>query len=365
MNYRRHHASCRRSPTTGARGGWPGRGGYTLLELSVSVSLFVVVLLSSLALVERDTRLSRSTLSISTVEMLAQEMLFDIERELSNAQGSNPEAILVADLSASDDDVMLVDSTLGFPSAGILLLDRGAQTEERIEYASLGADQVSFLGLTRGVGCTGESDHLAGGELISAGLAEPIELQDDPPPETWDGQAEEVGGVVFFRGDGCGYTYRVPVDPFEQTGQKPNYLDGDELRWGAVVDATATEDGWCELTFVPSFEVSEVKLKNDLNQDGDTSDTFDIGQIRRRRWNTADPTIEPDDYGMGPTAVLQEQCNWGGDLDGDGFDDPLFLWDKDTRELRVRLFVIGLSLPEMPIVRRVESLMFLRNEQEL
>ena len=63
--------------------------------------------------------------------------------------------------------------------------------------------------------------------------------------------------------------------------------------------------------------------------------------------------------------MLQEQCNWGGDLDADGYDDPIFLWDKDRRQLRLRIFIIGRSVDDIPIVRKVESLMFLRNKQEL
>ena len=90
-----------------------------------------------------------------------------------------------------------------------------------------------------------------------------------------------------------------------------------------------------------------------------------MGQIRRLSWDATDPTGQVDDVGLGPTVLLQEQCNWGGDLDGDGFDDPIFLWDKDTNQLHVRLFVLGWAMKQMPIVREVDSVMFLRNEPEL
>jgi hypothetical protein len=62
--------------------------------------------------------------------------------------------------------------------------------------------------------------------------------------------------------------------------------------------------------------------------------------------------------------VLQERCNRGGDLDGDGFDDPLFLWDPMARRLHVRIFVLGNGVEEMPLVRRVESVIYLRNDPE-
>ena len=177
MAHRRRHAAH------------PARAGYSFLELSVSVTLFVVVLLSSLALLEHDTQLSRSTLGIASVETMAQEMLFDIERELSNAQGENPEAILTASVLPGIVSSIAVDSTLGFPDSGVLLLDRGKPNEERIAYDSLGADQESFLGITRAEQCTSNALHLGGGELIWAGLAEPIINPSPgvpPPPHNYD-----------------------------------------------------------------------------------------------------------------------------------------------------------------------------------
>ena len=72
--------------------------------------------------------------------------------------------------------------------------------------------------------------------------------------------------------------------------------------------------------------------------------------------------MPPSDLGLGPTVVIQERCNRGSDLDADGFEDPIFVWDRGTRQVHVRLFVIGLALLDQPIVRRVQSTVFLRNE---
>ena len=99
----------------------------------------------------------------------------------------------------------------------------------------------------------------------------------------------------------------------------------------------------------------------DVNQDGDRVDVFDVGQLRRVNWDVTNPNLN-DDVGLGPSAVLQERCNWGGDLDSDGSDDPLFLWNPDTNELHVRIFILGLTKSGLPIVRRVESVLYLRNE---
>lgn len=340
------------------------RAGYSFLELTVSVTLFVVVLLSSLALMEQDTHLSRSTLGVTTVETLAQEMLFDIERELANAQGASSavgngmQAIVALELGASVSNELRVDSTIGFPDEGVLIVAPGSPTEERIAYTSLGADQESFLGLTRGEQCTESTTHPFQTTVLWAGLAEPVD-------SLGSGTSMELGGEVEFRGDGTGFSYRRPIDMDQGAGEVANYLVDEQIQWGSVTDAGPTLDGWSCIAFEAKQEYDESITGDDINGDGDTADLFDIGQLRRRSWNAADPTEGVAELGLGPTAVMQERCNWGGDLDGDGFEDPIFLWDPATRELRVRLFILGMSVDEVPIVRRVEAAQFLRNEQEL
>jgi hypothetical protein len=191
-----------------------------------------------------------------------------------------------------------------------------------------------------------------------AGLAEVLAQQDAPDAEDFDGLVDLPGRNLFFRGDGTGFSYRVPTDPAGGT----DYLDGDELRWGATVAGQPTLDGWACLHFVPRYVYAEAETGDDVNRDGDRTDVFEIGQIRRRTWNTTNPAVPASDLGLGPTVVVQERCNRGGDLDGDGFDDPIFLWDRDGRQLNVRLFVLGRANMDVPILRRVEATIFLRNE---
>ena len=119
------------------------------------------------------------------------------------------------------------------------------------------------------------------------------------------------------------------------------------------------------LVFEPSTTFDEVHAHQDLNRDGDQTDVFDVGQIVRLTWDTAQPNDTLDSLGLGPTNVLQERCHRGSDLDADGFADPLFLWDAQTNLLHVRLFLLGASEHDLPVVRKVESVMFLRNEPEL
>jgi len=346
-----------RRPPHGSR----TRAGYSLLELTFSIVIYVVILLSTLGMLERDTHLSKAVLSTTHVEQMAQELLYRLKAELANAQGANPEAILTEDLDDLEDERMRVDSTLGFPNTGTLIMNRGTAQEERISYEELEDGEELFVGLERGLDCTADRDHLAGMELIWAGLAEPIAQQEDPQAEQFDGRTMGVLGPVFFRGDGSGFAYRKPIDP----GGGGELLEGDSLIWGSVVDNTPTEDGWSCLVYEPRYEFSEPTSGRDLNNDGDSLDIYDVGIISRRRWVSGNADWETEHISMGPAAVLQERCDYGGDLNGDGFDDPIFLWDKATRQLQVRLFVIGGIATNNPIVRQVESTIFLRNEVEL
>jgi hypothetical protein len=218
-------------------------------------------------------------------------------------------------------------------------------------------------GLVRGVQCTSSISHGVQAEVLWQGVAEPLAQQDPPPgPGEFDGVAMETAGPVFFRGDGTGFSYRVPISP-DGDG---DYLDGSDLKWGAEVPGVGeTRDGWHAVYFSPRLTFDESIHGDDVNGDDDTDDVFDVGQLRRVTWDTSDPAVPAFDVGIGPTALLQERCNYGGDLDGDGFDDPLFLWDPWTNELHVRMVLISTARQDDPLVRQIESVMFLRNEPEL
>ncbi|MEQ1891930.1 MAG: hypothetical protein ABL998_05255 [Planctomycetota bacterium] len=346
----------RRSSTRSAR------RGAMLVETLIAVTLFATVLLSSMAMVESGKRFSSSTLQITSVEDLSQQMLFRLEHELASAAGAEPIFSLSAPLAAGTVDSMAVSSTRGFPPRGELLLERGTGLEERLGYGTI-ASLTAFGELTRGLACTAAAGHAAnnGVDHLWAGLAQPLDNQVDPSASEYDGIALEGEQPMFFRGDGTGFSFRIPVDP--DGGNNP--LDGDDLRWGAVVPGVGpTTDGWMALVYEPKGVYEEALHGDDLNKDGDTLDVFDVGQIRRLTWDTTDPG-QLEDLGLGPSQILQERCNRGGDLDGDGFDDPLFLWDGDRNLLHVRLYVLGASRADMPVVRKVESVLFLRNEAAL
>lgn len=333
------------------------RLGMTLIEMTFASAIISVILLSSFALLGRDSHLAHSTLGISIAEMKAQQMLRKIEGELSDVRGATLNAVITAECASGQTNFLQVDSTLGFPDEGMLLIARGTANEEIVRYNGLNAAGRRFLNLQRGQDCTGASLQARNTDVMWIGLAQPIELQTNPPADLWDGTAMEPTGATFYRGNGTGFSYRGPIDVTGGT----NYLNGDDIQWGATVNGAPSATGWEAIAYVPRFTFVESDTNDDINRDGDFDDTFDIGQLRRRVWDTANPAAPVREIGLGPTNLLQERCDWGSDLDNDGFEDPMFLWDPVMKRLHIRLFVLGSGRRDMPIVRRVESMVFLRN----
>ncbi len=334
------------------------RAGFTLIELAIAAAVLSVILLIGFGVVIRENRTASSTMAIAVAETHAQDTLNGLKSHLTDARGELPHALVVTALDHAGTTSLTVDSTLGFPDQGILLVDRGTPHVERIFYSSLGPVRTSFLALARGVQCTTAHAHPAGTSVLWAGLGQAVALTGTPPPDEYDGRALEAEGQVYFVGDGTGFSYRVPTDPL---GGNDVLADG-AIRWGAIAGGRPTLDGWSALVFVPRRLLDESEVHTDINHDGDENDLFDVGQIRARSWNTADPAVPASDIGLGPPVILQERCHAGGDLDGDGFADPIFLWEPVQRRLHVRLFVLGRSAGSVPTVRKVESTIFLRNE---
>jgi prepilin-type N-terminal cleavage/methylation domain-containing protein len=331
--------------------------GFTLVELAIASAVLAVVLTIGFGIVVREHRMTRSAVAIGVAEVHAQDMLNRLTRVIGDAEGELPRALVATNLGAGATGSLDVDTTLGFPDQGILLLERGTGSMERIAYDALGAGGASFRGLARGVQCTSAHGHTQGASVLWGSLAQVVPLSGSPPPSDYDGRALEPEGQSFFVGDGTGFSYRLPTDPNGGT----DVLQGDGIRWGAVAGGAPTLTGWAALVFVPVSIVSEDEIHVDLDHDGDETDTFEVGQIRARAWDTANPATPASDIGLGPPVILQELCGHGHDLDGDGYDDPIFLWNPIEGRLHVRLFVLGRSKGEVPAVRKVETTLFLRN----
>lgn len=333
------------------------RSGFTLVEILFAASLLSVVILGSIMLLSHDMQVSKGSISVQVAQNQAQTLIYALEKELSNARGERPVATLTNGLGGGNGGTVTLDSTAGFPPAGSITIDRGTNSSEHIAYTTLAADGLTITGLTRGAQCGSPVSHAQNAEVLWSGLAEVLALSGTPPASDYDGQALESAGPVYFRGDGTGLSYRMPTDP---AGGHDFFANG-QLQWGATVGQAPLLTGWCALFYVPDGSYDEGVTGIDINHDGDTSDVFDIGQIHRARWNTADPASAPNDVPIGPSVVLQERCHYGSDLDGDGFGDPIFLWDPVSGRLHLRIFVLGRNVQGWPTVRRVESMVFLRN----
>jgi prepilin-type N-terminal cleavage/methylation domain-containing protein len=337
--------------------GRKSRAGLTLLEILISVALLAIVLSAALLAMDRESRALRSMSKASSLETRAQMLLSSLEEILTQAAGFSPETTVAATLGASGTAQVFVSSQLGFPDTGVLILDRGQASEERIQYASFNPGAISFTGLTRALQCTTNKVHVVGSSVLWSGLAAPISNQTNPPASTWDGRARELTGPVFFTGDGTGFSYRVPVDPAGGT----QYFVNGQVTWGANLGSVPSINGWTALYFEPVGTITELQVGIDINHDGDRADTFDVGRIRLRTWNITDPNERAFDVALCPAMILQERCNWGGDLNGDGFADPIFLWMPTLQSLHVRLSVLTSSAGTRPTVTQCETVVFLRN----
>ena len=345
------------------------RRGSTLIEVTFSAAILSVLLLALFGVLEREGQLGRSTLAIAVAENRAIELSGRLRRELVGARGKRVRCVLTAPLSAGEsgpDSVATVSTTTGFPPSGTLLVDSDAANFERVAYAGLDASEREFQELARGQGGTAPSSHsVTPSWVLWAGMAVPV--VGAPGPN--GGTALLDGEEVHFRGDGVGFSYRVPVDPDSSVGL-PDFLDGLKPAWGAVTRSgpegalAPSTSGWCVIVYEARRELTEVELGADLNSDGDEEDVFEEGRLVKITWDTQDPSVPVHRQALGPICILQELDAPAADLDGDGYEDPLFLWDADTRVLNLRMFILARGLPDRPTTRRVEARVFLRNAFE-
>lgn len=334
------------------------RTALSLVEVTIGLGILSLVLLAALAGVQNESRGFRSLSRATAWETRTREMLARLENDLTFARGYTPSTVLATALSSGQTGALAIPTTFSFPDRGLLLVDRGTPSEERIRYQTFDPAVGLLMGLARGQQCTPATAHPAGATVAWSGLAEPIEIQINPPAALFDGVASEPTGPLFFRGDGTGFAFQQPTDPAGGT----NFLVNGQLQWGATVAGQPTLDGCSALYYTPETTVREADLGSDVNGDGDRADIFDLGSIHLRSWNQVDPNVPPTDVGKCPPVVLQERCNWGrADLDADGFADPIFLWNPATRTLHIRLFLLQVVPGEPPVQSRVESLIFLRN----
>jgi len=331
--------------------------GLTLVELAIAMALISLIMAFMTVQLQREAKGLSELQAVSHHERVVNDLLTKIETQLDFSQGVVPSVALASALPAGENFVVDVDATAGFPDVGMLLIDAGTGSEERIRYAAFDPDASAFLQLERGAQGGAQRSHASGANVLWAPSAVVIDDQVAPPASAFDGRSRELLADLFFRGDGTGFSYRVPVDPTGGT----NYLTPTGVRWGATVGARPTEDGRACLYFEPVAQLREADRNFDFNNDGDLLDTFDLGRIRQRSWDAVDGDAAASDLPLCPPIVLQEWNNWGSDLDNDGFEDPMFLWTPVSGRLRVRVFVLIGSVNSRQVVKRFETVLHLRN----
>lgn len=331
--------------------------GFSLVELCVALTVTAIVLGSIAVSMHSEARGLSERAERNAVERSASEMVGRVESELEYAIGVTPRAFLMTDLPPDRTGGVTVDTTLGFPASGVLLLDPGTGAEERIAYERLRPSTNRFEDLARGAQCGNRDLHLKNSLVRWAGMAVPIEDQVNPFPGEYDGVSLAGGRTVFFRGDGTGFSFRTPTDP---TGNG-DYMQNGAVQWGATVEGQDTLDGWSALYYQPVRELREEEAGVDVDRDGDLEDVYDLGRIRMTSWNAFADADERTEVALCGPIVLQRRCDWGGDLDTDQFDDPLFLWEPDTGRLHVNLFLVAGEVGGRIAPRRIETTLYLRN----
>ncbi len=335
----------------------PARRGFTLVELAIAMVLISLIMAFMTVQLQREARGLAELQAVSHHERVVNDLLTKIETQLDFSQGVVPSVALASALPSGENFVVDVDATAGFPDVGMLLIDAGTGSEERILYSEFDPAASAFLQLERGAQGGSPRSHASGATVLWAPAAVVIDEQIAPPASAFDGQSRELLADLFYRGDGTGFSYRVPVDPTGGT----NYLTPTGVRWGATVGARPTEDGRACIYFQPVAEITEAERNFDFNGDGDLQDTFDLGRIQQRSWDAVDGNATASDVPLCPPIVLQERNNWGSDLDNDGFEDPMFLWTPMSGRLRIRLFVLIGSVNRAQVVKRFETVLHLRN----
>ena len=324
----------------------------TLVEITIATAILALVMGAIASSMQQEARSFGQMATLAARERKMSESISHMESLLQFAQGTAPRAFLTAELSTTETRAQ-VDVTAGLPPTGSLLLRAAEPGEEIIDYETLRAPSSEVAGLSRGAQCSEAQSHTSGSAVFWAGMAEAV----DPATVPFHGQAQSDQGTIAFRGHGSGFSFRVPTDP----SGNGEYFDELGIRWGSTVNGVPTLEGWSALQFRPIDTIVEADDGRDLNGDGDTDDTFDRGRIELVSWNAFSVATNDSSVAMCPPIVLQERCNWGGDLDGDGFEDPLFLWLPEEGRLEMRVFFSSGTVNERRQIRSLSKTVFLRN----
>lgn len=133
--------------------------------------------------------------------------------------------------------------------------------------------------------------------------------------------------VEALSDDGSTLTYSLPIhDPDIGSSVDRN----GEVIWQLTDEEGLTVRRLFTLEFVVTRLLKESSIRKDVNRDGDMEDTFDVGYL------TA--TSETDgDRPLPRLYIVLRNGGHGGDVTGDGVQDPLFSVDPGSRELEISI----------------------------
>lgn len=321
------------------------------------MAIVSIILVATTLSLQKEAQNVGDMQRLSYSERLVQDLFTKIEQRLDFAQGIQPSTTLSAPLSSGGTASLALAETFGFPNEGVIVIEPSTPSEERISFSVLDPGSESLGTLTRAERGTNGVSHPSGSMVIWEGTCSPVEDQVAPAAGTFDGQTDDLRGPVFYRGDGVGFAYRMPVDP-AGTG---SFIGPTGIRWGARVGGGDSADGCACLIFDPVATISEAVRNFDINKDGDLLDVFDLGRISDLGWDALDPTLGTSSLNLVPPIILQEQDNYGSDLNNDGFQDPMFMWTPNSGRLRIRLYALLGDVQGREVVRRFETVLYLRN----
>jgi len=157
-------------------------------------------------------------------------------------------------------------------------------------------------------------------------------------------------------------TYNSPFD-IDNSGT-PLYRNTQSLERG-IITAAGSGNGTMTFTFVKEKSVSEATEQLDLNQDGDTLDSFDMGWIERSSTLAGDvPEI------IGVTNIVQRKDNWGRPILSDGAPTDgsgrIFFRDMTSENtkhiLQINLMLLAISEDRLVHMIQCKGQVFLRNQ---
>ena len=330
------------------------RSGFSLLGILIGLSTLALFMSGMLFALHAEITRGQDSVKDSFAESRINDLFSRMERELVRSRVVIPNTYLTQALTATAQRAR-VGSTVGFPNEGTLLLGPGQARQERIRYDFDAGDPTEFAGLERSSRCAVPSMHPRGTLVLWANTARLVANQGTPAAHEYDGISQEPFGPRFYRGDGTGIAFQTTVPPADA-----NLTDGRAAQEDGKAGAPATKAELALLRFVPVATLTEANRGFDFNRDGDYEDSFDLGSIHLRSRDPNAPK-RTTDIALCPPMVLQETCNPAADMDGDGFEDPMFLFDETTGRLRVRLFVLAGAIQDIPVIRRIETRIYVRN----